>query len=88
MAYQPILHTEGERTARQLGIAFATELNDTPQENQNWRLMERGDDLPDADFRTLEKQFGIVTWQMGDAYRSGFNQTRFHRLSSDLRDAL
>lgn len=55
------------------GRDFATELNATPREAQNWHPMSRTDDLPAEDYRTLTREYGDVTAEMEEQYRNGFN---------------
>ena len=60
-------------TARSLATQFATELNETPNEAQNWSPLDQNDDLPEYDYAALRRQFGEVTPEMEREYRSTFN---------------
>jgi hypothetical protein len=47
-------------TARKLGEVFATTLNGT-QGAANWRRLDSSDNVPEADYIALSKQFGECT---------------------------
>lgn len=59
--------------ARALAMEFATQLNNTPNDAENWRALNDNDDLPDGDYTALRQQFGEVTRDMERAYKSAFN---------------
>lgn len=67
--------TTNTQTAYDLGVEFANELNQTPRELQNWSPLEAHDDLPEEDYITLRREFGDVTREMEQAYKTGFNAT-------------
>ncbi|WP_440940927.1 hypothetical protein [Immundisolibacter sp.] len=63
-------------SAYNLGREFAGYLNAHPEEAQNWSHLQRGDDLPVEDYRTLRDEFcgeDGVTTEIEQAYRDGFN---------------
>lgn len=62
-------------TARSIAIEFATELNNTPNELENWHQMDVNDNLPEFDYIALRQQFGEVTREMERAYKTAFNST-------------
>lgn len=67
--------TNSIQTAHNLGVEFARQLNDSPNEAQNWSQLEPRDDLPEEDYVNLRREFGEVTREMERAYREGFNGT-------------
>jgi len=62
-------------SARNLAVQFATELNRSAVDAQNWSPLTENDDLPEFDYVTLRQQFGTVTRGMERAYRDAFNET-------------
>lgn len=67
--------TDNTQKAYEQGAAFAEYLNEHPHEAQNWRPLERGDEMPEGDYIELRDQCGGVTDEMEAAYRKGFNDT-------------
>ena len=61
--------------ARNLAVNFATELNRSAVDAQNWSPLTENDDLPVFDYVELRIQFGRVTRAMERAYREAFNAT-------------
>jgi hypothetical protein len=59
-------------TARKLGEVFATTLNGT-RDAANWHRLDFSDEVPEADYIALIKQFGECTREIKRAYRQGFN---------------
>lgn len=65
--------------ATNLGAQFAAEINANPSEAQNWRALERGDDLPEFDYIALRDHYNFDNLDQSDineierAYRDGFN---------------
>jgi hypothetical protein len=61
-------------TARKLGAVFATTLNGTPRA-ANWHQLDSSDNVPEADYIALSKEFGECPREMKHAYREGFNNS-------------
>ena len=59
--------------AANLGAETAGELNDNPNERQNWSPLEQTDDLPEFDHVALREHYGDVTREIERAYRDAFN---------------
>jgi hypothetical protein len=62
-----------EELARAKGEAMAAYLNKHPAEAMAWRQLQPGDDIPEVDWDALAKEFRVITQEMLEAYRIGFN---------------
>ncbi len=59
--------------ATELGKEFAEQLNNCPQELQNWDRLTEHDQLPNEDYLRLREYYGDVNSDVERWYRAGFN---------------
>ena len=67
------MEKDNNKMAFEAGADFAKYLNDTPREAQNWGFLTERDEMPSEDYVTLRESAGVVTDEMADEYRRGFN---------------
>lgn len=64
-------------TVRHYAARFAYELNCIPREKENWRQLDKYDEIPDGDYEALIDECGEVTDIMEAVYRDTFNAIAF-----------
>ena len=73
------MNTINTEFATNLGKEFATQLNDTPNDAQNWRFLGHNDDVPDGDHCEMRDHYNYYDLEQKQideierAYKAGFN---------------